>query len=455
MQPHGSGEDILPRRPSGDSATRRIGFDYLRGFVIVMVVLYHTMMAYCTFGHFNPQHYMWSSAPIVDAQRWRGFDIAVLLNDSYFMPLMFLLSGLFVRPSLERKGARAYLLDRLRRLGVPFVLTVLTIMPLAFYASYRMTGAGTGFGAFWAQTVTEGPWPAGPPWFIAVLFGFDVVAAATLSLCRRLDRAGPDTGGPDAGGPDAGGLEAGRLDAGRLDAGRLDTGRGGISFGLLSAVTLATLLPLLLRFGPHLWFSYGPFSIQASRMLLYPAYFLVGIAAGPNLRIHGRRPVLLAVALFLPLLGEQIGELRVPGLLSPVGWLVLYGVTLALFCAAATRALLSAFARLRVRSAICDSLSANAYGIYLVHYVFVLWGQYALVDTRIGAIPKAAAVFIAALALSWGSSAAVRALLPPRPALLPPRPALLPPRLALLPPRLALLPPRLAATPSAVGHERR
>jgi peptidoglycan/LPS O-acetylase OafA/YrhL len=395
-------DDTSPRRIGDDTSPRRIGFDYLRGFVIVMVVLYHTMMAYCTFGHFNPQHYRWSSAPIVDPQRWRGFDIAVLFNDSYFMPLMFLLSGLFVRPSLGRKGARAYLLDRLRRLGVPFALAVLTIMPLAFYASYRMTGAAHGFGAFWLQTVTEGPWPAGPPWFIAVLFGFDVVAVATRPLWVRLDWS-------------------------RLDWSRLDWSRVGGSFWLLGAVTLASLLPLLLRFGTYLWFSWGPFSIQASRILLYSAYFLVGAAAGPGLRVEGRRTVILAAALFLPLLAEQTGELRMPGLLSPSTWLVLYGVTLALFCTAATRALLALFARFQRRSPIWDSLSANSYGIYLVHYVFVLWGQYALVDSKIGAILKAAAVFVAALGLSWGCSAAWA----------------------------ALLRTRLAATPSIVGLGRR
>jgi glucans biosynthesis protein C len=50
----------------------------------------------------------------VDSQRWAGFDIAVLFNDSYFMPLMFLLSGLFVGPSLGRKGRLAGSNDGLR-----------------------------------------------------------------------------------------------------------------------------------------------------------------------------------------------------------------------------------------------------------------------------------------------------------------------------------------------------
>lgn len=52
-----------------DRRNRLIGLDYLRGFVIVMVVLHHAMLAYCGFGHFNPQRYLWSTAPIVDSER--------------------------------------------------------------------------------------------------------------------------------------------------------------------------------------------------------------------------------------------------------------------------------------------------------------------------------------------------------------------------------------------------
>jgi glucan biosynthesis protein C len=355
---------------TGDHGARLIGLDYLRGFVIVLVVLHHAVLAYCTFGHFNVAHYLWSTAPIVDSQRWIGFDIIVRFNDSYFMPLMFLLSGLFVGPSLRRKGRRAYLLDRLRRLGLPFALVVLTVMPLAYYPSYRMTGSQIGLGAFWIQTVFDGPWPSGPAWFVAVLLGFDVVAVAIWPLLRGL--------------------------------------RSGISFGFLAAVSLVAYLPMLIAFGPSLWFARGPFAIQASRVLLYAAYFFAGVAMGPAIRIQGRQPVVLAAAMFLPLLTEQVCRSWFSSSLPPQTWLLLYGVTMALFCICATRAALAMFGRFERRSAIWDSLSANAYGIYLLHYPFVVWGQYALLDADIGAIPKAAGVFTGALGLSWCGSAVLR-----------------------------------------------
>ena len=56
-----------------------------------------------------------------------------------------------------------------------------------------------------------------------------------------------------------------------------------------------------------------------------------------------------------------------------------------------------------------DGLSSNAYGIYLVHYVFVLWLQYALIGAALSAVGKASLVLSVALVLSWATSAGVKA----------------------------------------------
>ena len=66
------------------------------------------------------------------------------------------------------------------------------------------------------------------------------------------------------------------------------------------------------------------------------------------------------------------------------------------------------FATTRYRAA--ESLSDNAYGMYLVHYVFVVWMQYALIPVPLGAVAKAAIVFVVTLVLSWGATAAIRCI---------------------------------------------
>ena len=52
------------------------------------------------------------------------------------------------------------------------------------------------------------------------------------------------------------------------------------------------------------------------------------------------------------------------------------------------------------RSRWYDSLSENAYGIYLVHYPFVVWLQYALLNVTLFAFAKAAIVFGITLVMS-------------------------------------------------------
>jgi glucan biosynthesis protein C len=48
-----------------------------------------------------------------------------------------------------------------------------------------------------------------------------------------------------------------------------------------------------------------------------------------------------------------------------------------------------------------DSLSAKAYGLYLVHYNFVVWLQHVLQGAALFAVIKAAIVFGGTVVLSW------------------------------------------------------
>jgi len=355
--------------------------------VTVLVVLHHSVLAYCRFGHFDRRHYLWSTAPIVDDTKWLGFDLLVMFNDAWFMPLMFLLSGLFVWPSLARKGSAAYCRDRLLRLGLPFAIAVTTVIPLAYYPSFRMTGADIGFGAFWMRTVFDGPWPAGPAWFLAVLLAFDLAAALVHSFARRPDVAGAMP-------------------------------RPLACFGMLIALSAMGYLPLLTLFGPTRWFSFGPFAVQASRLGLYAVYFLAGVLAGqrgfsriPDGRLQRSWTlwVLLAVLLFLCFVALQAFELTDGTALPALARIGLYGINFVLFCAAANLAWFAIFLRFAHRSlGLWTSLAVNAYGIYILHYTFVVWTQYALLDFRFDAIVKTALVFFTALLLSWGCVIMIR-----------------------------------------------
>jgi peptidoglycan/LPS O-acetylase OafA/YrhL len=82
-------------------------------------------------------------------------------------------------------------------------------------------------------------------------------------------------------------------------------------------------------------------------------------------------------------------------------------------CAADGLALLALCLRFAagLRWSPADSLSANAYSIYLAHYVFIVWLQYALLDSGLFVVLKPAIVLAGALALSWAASVVVARLI--------------------------------------------
>jgi uncharacterized membrane protein YcfT len=100
---------------------RNAALDRARTFITMLVLIHHSAIAYTYYGH-------------TDRQSFLGFDGVVLFNDSFFMSAMLFLSGLFVWPSLQRRGTGWFLRDRWWRLGLPFIVCALILMPIAYYA---------------------------------------------------------------------------------------------------------------------------------------------------------------------------------------------------------------------------------------------------------------------------------------------------------------------------------
>src|SRR5665213_2719341 len=171
---------MLRKPDQGDQSimagVRISALDRARTIITLLVLLHHSVVNYTYFGS-------------GDKARWLGFDLMVLFNDSFFMACMFFISGLFVRDSLTRRGAAPYLGGRAWRLGIPFLISIFVLMPIAYYPTflrYHLPGTTDfNFLHFWWHTLTIGPWPSGPAWFLWVLLALDGVAAAIWALASR------------------------------------------------------------------------------------------------------------------------------------------------------------------------------------------------------------------------------------------------------------------------------
>ena len=365
--------------------TRNAALDRTRTFLTLVVLLHHAVIPYTYFGHTDPKS-------------WIGFDMIVLATDSFFMAMFFFLSGLFVWPGITRKGPAIYLRDRVIRLGLPFVIAAFTIIPLAYYAIELREHPEVSFGTFWWKTITVGPWPSGPVWFLWVLIAFDLVACAFFLISRNL------------------------LDPiNRLSLRGFE--QPAVFYGIMLAVTAILYIPGRVYWGPGSWFEFGPFSVQHGRVLLYATYFFFGAGVG--------------------LMGLDRGLLSGSGRLATSGWgwiatafapyclmwvmiyikreilgnpvhlphwyEAIYGLFFAAFSVTILFAILAYFLRFKQSgTSLLDPMQSDAYGMFLVHYPIVLWLQYWLFDYDLPAIAKALIAFVLTVVLSWGATAALR-----------------------------------------------
>src|SRR3954470_3149411 len=123
-----------------------IALSNLRAIVIVIVLAFHSVLAYLAslppepFA-FDTVPYRWQATPVIDTSRWFGFDLFCAWQDVSLMSLMFFLSGVFVPMSLQRKGSMTFFSDRFFRIGLPLALVVIFLMPVTYYPTYSATTA--------------------------------------------------------------------------------------------------------------------------------------------------------------------------------------------------------------------------------------------------------------------------------------------------------------------------
>jgi hypothetical protein len=97
--------------------------DVIKVFLTCCVVLHHAV------GAFNGSGLGLSVG--VYRSTFQAFAVPFLsLQQSYFMCLFFFISALFVPTSLARKGTRAFLADKAKRLVLPFALFFFVLFPL-------------------------------------------------------------------------------------------------------------------------------------------------------------------------------------------------------------------------------------------------------------------------------------------------------------------------------------
>jgi hypothetical protein len=319
------------------------------------------------------------------------------------MACMFFISGLFVSGSLARRGSANFLAYRAWRLGVPFLISIFVLIPIAYYPSfvrYHPGATDLNFFHFWWRTLTIGPWPSGSAWFLWVLLALDAIAALLWAVAPRA-------------------IEA--LGQGIYTL----RDRPKTAFVGFLVFSIMIYLPLRLIFGDSSWLEPGhyPLVIQTSRILLYAGYFLAGVGAGAaglsegllaeNGALAKRWMVWLGCAMAcygaILLLVYAHHNWLVDFNSPPLWWHTAYGLAFAMFSAAMTFLVLAVFLRFDQSSFwLLDAMRPQAYGIYLLHFIPLIWLQDVVYDPAFPAFVKFAIVFTGTLSISWALTVLLR-----------------------------------------------
>lgn len=154
--------------------------DYLRVFLTILVIVHHSAIAYGAGGSWIYEDVDKSQLTISAIL----LTIFTAVNQSFFMGFFFFLSGYFTPRSYDRKGAGAFLKERLLRLGIPLIIYVFILGPIITYLAH-FTDDLSLTDYYLEQVITFNTIHIGPLWFVEALLYFNILYVIFRILYKR------------------------------------------------------------------------------------------------------------------------------------------------------------------------------------------------------------------------------------------------------------------------------
>ncbi|MDR1325018.1 MAG: acyltransferase family protein [Treponema sp.] len=108
--------------------SNRIAFlDNIRSLLIILVLIFHSGASYGTGVEFWPFHENNPNGII---------DFFMFIGDVFFMAIMFFVAGYFALPDFLKKGLCGFIKGKLTRLGLPWLIITVTVLPAIDYMHY-------------------------------------------------------------------------------------------------------------------------------------------------------------------------------------------------------------------------------------------------------------------------------------------------------------------------------
>ena len=372
----------------GNASTTRLAFiDNLRVFLTMLVVAHHAAQPY------GPTGGAW---PIFNPERAAILGPFFAVNAAFFMGLFFFISGYLLPAAYDRRGSRRFLWSRFQRLGIPLIFFSLVVFP---WVLYRLTVPSGSFLAFIVQTYVQ-------PLTIEVAHLWFLVHLLFYAVCYALWRQ----------------VTSVRKVSTMVSGKRLCTpGHGAILTYVLS-LTVVTFI-VRIHYPIDRWVQlFGCLPTEVAHLPQYLSLFIVGIVAYRYnwLRQISRAQgfIWLRVGLSAALLryAYSLGRERLflADVLAGGGWdwrSMVWSGWEATICVGLCLGLLILFReKVDFQGNFMQILSNNAYGVYLIHLLIILYLQLIIADVSMAPLAKFGLVALMGIPLCFGCSVLLRRL---------------------------------------------
>ena len=375
-------------------SSRSFFIDYLRAFLIILVIMLHLAFTY------GSSINLWYYHDTTNALTAGLVTSLIGIGQAFCLGLFFLISAYFTPGAYDRKGAGPFLRDRLLRLGLPLLIYDILINPFVVYIAAGFPGS---YGQFYTSYLLSlRGIGQGPVWFIEALLFFVMFYALWRMCSTWWSHAHPRKATPT----------------------QSITSAYTHPYPTTGAMLLFIVGLALITFVVRIWFPLGrwfqPLNLMFAEFPQYISMFILGLIAyrrGWLTRIPdavGKRWLWVALidfglfVLSFVLMGIWGGS--IDSFLGGLHWQALvYASWEAIMCVAMCTGLLVFFRKHVNRPGrVWNFLSANAYATYIFHPVILVGLAYSLHTVALYPLLKLGIAVIIAVPLCFLISSVIR-----------------------------------------------
>ena len=168
-----------------DYSMRKHYIDNLRWIILLILIPYHAAMAWNTWGEPNYIYFEGN----------RFISSIIVFFSPYFMPLLFVLAGVSTKFALQKRSNKEYLVERVKRLFVPFLFGTIVLMPIMAYLADRFNHSYSGgfvehytifFTKYTDLIGADGGFSLGQFWFLLYLLIISAIGVGVIALLKRI-----------------------------------------------------------------------------------------------------------------------------------------------------------------------------------------------------------------------------------------------------------------------------